>query len=128
MKQLLESGAAVILLGCAEDTAGIIRALNREYGIAPVLFGERRLRCLLPVLRYRFVRCLMPGNRYYVIHSILDIAAQPHDVRTVLIPCTSQFEKYVATYIDIFENEYILRSRAQLSAALISPKKRSAEA
>lgn len=120
MDHLLSDGATVVLLGLAADTTSIIRALNRDCGTAPLLFAEKRPFGFPLFLRYRFVRCLMPQNEYYTLHSVLDMAAPQHEVRTILVPCTSQFEKYVSDNPGIFESEYIIRTRAELCALLPS--------
>lgn len=113
MDDLLNGGAGVVLLGRSDRSAAAIRSLNRRYGIVPVVFAEKRI-FQLPLLRYRFVRCLKPDNKYYVQRSLLDMAAEPHDVRTVLVPFTSQFQKYIVEKLEIFENEYIIREPGQL--------------
>lgn len=122
MEHLFDMGARVIILGLSDTTVPLIRALNRDCGICPLLFAARRPFGLFPILRYSFVRCLMPQNNYYSLHSVLDMAALPHEVRTILIPCTSQFEKYVSDESDFFESEYIIRTPDQLN--LIFPSLR----
>lgn len=120
MDHLLGDGATVVLLGLATDTMSIIRALNRDCGNAPLLFSEKRPFGFSMFFRYRFKRCLMPQNEYYTLHSILDIAATSQEVRTVLVPCTSQFEKIISDNPAFFESEYIIRTSDQLCALLPS--------
>lgn len=128
MDDLLNGGAGVVLLGRSGGSALVIRTLNRRYGIVPTLFAEKRIWQLLPLLRYRFVRCLRPNNKYYVQQSLLDMAAEPHDVRTVLMPLTSRFRKYVFEMREIFENEYIIREPEQLLPEQTSPAEGRARA
>lgn len=114
MEKLVEGGAGVVLLGLSDQTVPAIRALNREYGTVPTLFAERRpLRWPLWI-KYRFVHCRLPGNSYYLLHAVLDMVAAPHDVRTILVPCTSQFQNIMSKNIEIFEKEYIIRGIEQL--------------
>ena len=120
MVNLLENGANVVLLGLMPKTAAIIKALNRDFSITPCLFAERRPFHILPTIKYNFVHCLIPQNKYYSLHSVLDMVSAPHEVRTILVPCTSQFEKYISEYKDYFEIEYIIRNLSQLTEALPS--------
>lgn len=108
MYKLLEACSSVILLGFEKQTIEIIRALNKDYGIKPIVYSCERMCIIHPFVRFSSTIQLLKNNDYYTVHSILDIAEKNCTGNMILVPCTAQFAKLVEKDLDIFENVYIV--------------------
>lgn len=121
MNDFLRQTPSVYFLGCGHDTAALITALNKDYGIEPLLFASHRPFSVNPFLRYRFRRLLLPGNKYYTVRSLLDLADGDSDRRIILlVPCTPDSEALAESYSDILETSFIIKSSGYLERLLPS--------
>ena len=109
MQNTFPIGSKVLLLGHNNQTAKIIKVLNKKHNITPILFAANRPNKLLSLfIHYTFCKQEFPNNNYYTVHTILDISKSLPSEHRILAPCTSHFQKVVRKYADFFEKEYIL--------------------
>ena len=109
MQNIFPTNSEVLLLGYDNQTAKIIKILNKKYNITPTLFATNRPGKLFSLfIHYTFWNQELPNNNYYTVHTILDISKSLPSEHRILIPCTSPFQKMAWKYADFFESEYIL--------------------
>ena len=122
MYKLLENCSGVVILGTDAQTNNIIKSLNRDYGIRPLLYSNRRPPLWNIFLQYKFVKQLFPYNYYYTVHSIMDIVNPSNGGSWLLVPITSHFKKLLQNNKDSFEKTYIIPDLPTLIHALPSYK------
>lgn len=121
MYELLNNCSCIVLLGLSPNTKRIIKALNRDYGICPILYSNSRPACGWDIfLQYKFIKQLFPSNDYYTVHSVLDINKDTNSGSIVLIPAASDFKNILSNNKEMFEKEYIIFDEAELINSLPS--------
>lgn len=122
MHEFLEQCSDIILIGTNSQTCRIIKALNSDYGIRPILFAHRRPFSLNILLDYIFIKQWLPYNNYYTVHSILNISQAFPNNNIALVPCTSHFDNLIQSNAEIFENSYIVYPQNTMLNSLPSYK------
>jgi len=121
MYELLNNCSCVVLLGLSPNTKRIIKALNRDYGICPILYSDIQPAYGWDIfLQYKFIKQLFPSNDYYTVHSVLDINKDVNGGSSILIPIASHFKNILSDNAKIFEKEYIILGEGELINSLPS--------
>ena len=121
MYDLLNNCQWVVLLGVSNNIKPIIRSLNRDYSISPIVYSNTRPFHKFNIfLKYKFIRQAFPNNNYYTVRSILDISEFTDGHTCLIVPMTSQFNNIVQESKDLFENKYIIIAPSKLIDALPS--------
>jgi len=116
---LLAQKPAVLLLGPETGHMAIIHALNKDYGIEPLVYSESRPGFVPGLLRYCFRRIKHPDNEYYIIRTLLDFNSDSESRQTVLlVPCTPYYEEMIKRHTGLLEPYFIIKSAEELIEAL----------
>ena len=124
MYNLLNNCSRVVLLGVSSSTKYIIKALNRDYGICPTVYSDKRPSGRFNILlHYKFVKQSFPSNDYCAVRSALDIIKTSNTGTCVVSSTESHFNNLVQNNMDLFEKECIVVQVESLTKALPSYKK-----
>lgn len=123
MLEILKECPQVVLLGNSPYTRGIIKSLNRDYFISPILFASHRPEGCSFFLQYSFLKQQLPDNEYYTLQSILDISNEfGRGNNYILIPLSESLRNFIQTNLEQLESTYIISNQSELIAALPSFK------
>lgn len=126
MIEMLNKCPQVVLLGNSTYTRGIIKSLNRDFFISPILYAPRRPEGCSFFLQYSFLKQLLPDNEYYTLQSILDITVEvEHGNNYILIPLSESLQNFTQNHLEQLESTFIISNQLELIAAL--PSFKSAE-
>lgn len=125
MENLLKQIPNVLLLGRCPQTAAVIHALNRTFGIEPYLYSVKRA-CLMPgILRFRFSRLRFPENNHYLLNTLLAFENDLHERRTsLLVPSTRFYAELVKDNLDALEASFIIMPLPELLTICSVPGER----
>ena len=123
MVDLLNKCPQSVLLGHTIHTRDIIKALNRDYSISPILFDSHRPEGCGFFLQYSFFKQQLPDNEYYTLQSLLEIPNE-YEYRNnyILVSLSPFFQDIVNSNMERLESIYIVSCYSELIAALPSFK------
>ncbi len=123
MIDLLNKNPQIVLLGHSEFTRDIIKSLNRDYSISPILYDSRRMEGCGFFLQYYFFKQQLPDNEFYTLQSLLELPHEfEHNDNYILVPLSRFFDNFVQANIDQLESTYIVSCCSELVDALPSFK------
>ena len=126
MIEMLNKCPQVVLLGNSIHTRDIIKSLNRDYFLSPILYAPHRPEGCGFFLQYSFFKQQLPDNEYYTLQSLLDIPGEYENSNNyILIPLSESLQNFVQAHMDQIESTYIISNQSELIAAL--PSFKSAE-
>ena len=121
MIELLKKSPQIVLLGHSNQIRDIIKSLNRDFSISPILYDCHRPEGCGFFLQYSFFKQQLPNNEYYTLQSLLELPNKYEcNNNYVLIPLSDPFRDLVQSNIELLESIYIISYQPDLIAALPS--------